>query len=68
MPAASRVQRETGGRAGGPQTAGSHADRIHQQPEGGAEREGEKARGTPSCQAAVFINHTRKESKQGFVK
>jgi len=43
--AAGGVQRPIGGRAGGPEAAGSHADGIHQQPEGGAHGERKETRG-----------------------
>ena len=45
VPAACRVQRAPGGRAGGPQAAGAHAHRLHQLSEGGPDREGKEAGG-----------------------
>ena len=45
MSAAGRVQRAAGGGAGGPPAAGTHADRLHQQPEERPRGEGEEAGG-----------------------
>lgn len=43
VPAAGGVQRPAGGRAGGPAPAGTHAHRVHPEPEGCPDREGEEA-------------------------
>lgn len=45
MPAAGRVQRAAGGRAGGPAPAGTDAHRVHPEPEGCAHGEGEETGG-----------------------
>lgn len=55
--AAGGVQRSTGCRAGGSETAGSHVGGLHQQSEGGAHREREETRGK-------YTNMTLKEQTE----